>query len=683
MLEKFILKNLKQLIDKVSDLIQIIPYYYDYKGEKKETEFETKIDIISSIGIEINEKSIKYWIEYLENNSWYNLTEPVYVSESPPQIFIYHEFPYAKTISIEISPYEYLGFQGDRINLIIDLSESKTVETKKLGDKTYLKNLISLPELTIGYYKIRISLKERQSESLLIVVPKKSFNLSIKKTWGLHLNLWSLRGKNIEGDFSLLKEVAEYVKNLGGFISLNPLHFNDPEDIYGISPYSAITRQFKTPMYTSEVEIKEKNVEFFEYKRIWHEKISKLREKFFSLHDESREIKTFKEFRNNLPAFLNDDLKYFAVFCFLREKLSKNWLSWEDKLKNFNKETIEIVYRENSKEVLFYEFLQWLVEVELETLKNYNLCFDLGFGSIKNSFDVWINREIYAFNVEHGAPPDDFNPKGQKWGFPPMIPFKLREKQYLPFIKVLKSNMKNSLLRIDHALGLFRSFWIPEGKSPENGAYIRYPWKELLGIICLESQLNKTAIIGEDLGTGEDWMREELINREISSWKVFYFEKDKSGYREQEQYPESALCSITTHDLPTLKGFWHCKDIELRKKFSIFDDTMFDQFCEERQKDKELILEILSKHGINYEEDMESLLISIIKFLSGTKAKYLLLYPEDLLLMEEQTNFPGTTLEYPNWQKKLPITVNDLLKSPIFKKIETILKEAGRLPENL
>lgn len=678
-----ILKNLNQLINKLSDLVQILPFYYNYKGEKIEIPSEIKAEILSSMGIEITEDSLNYWIEYFEQNAWKNLSKSVYVTGEHPQIFIYGEETLQNFLEIQITPYEELGCKGEKVVFTIDINQSNITESKIFNDKAYHKYVLSILQLPIGYYNLKFISNQRESNSFLIVTPAESFTLFPNKTWGFHLNLWSLRGRNIEGDFSHLREFAQYVYNLGGFVSINPLHFNDPQDPYGISPYSALSRQFKTPLYISDIPIEEKNKDFFEYREIWIEKLQKLKKKYYSLHDGSKEINEFQSFKNNLPKLLKDDLEYFAAFCFLREKLGKDWLSWGEKFKNPDKNTIDSIYRENSKEVSFYEYLQWLVEKELEGLKKYNLCLDLGFGSIKNSFDVWINRELYALSAENGAPPDDFNPKGQKWGFPPLVPFRLKEQGYIPFIKVLRANMKGNLLRIDHALGLFRAFWIPQGKSPSEGAYIRYPWKDLLQIICLESQLNKTALIGEDLGTAEEWMRHELIKRKISSWRVFYFEKDFSGFRDSSEYPEEALCSITTHDLPTFKGFWLGRDIELRREFAIFDDSLFNQARKERIKDKERILHLLAKYEKKEEgENLESLLLLIIKFLSETKSRYLLLYPEDILLMEEQTNLPGTTNEYPNWRRKIPLELCEFFELETLKKIEAILKESGRIQRN-
>ncbi len=666
MQENFTLKHLKQLICELSNLVGIIPFYYDCKGNRIEISFDTKTKIISAMGFSLEEESIKYWIEYFKNYPATDFIEPVYVIEEYGYIEIYLKKP--QRASIEIFPFEKLGQKGDAFHL--------QVEPIHISENKYR---IDIPPLSIGYYKLRIFLERAFGESILIMVPKECFLPYKNKTWGIHLNLWSLRGNSLEGNFSHLKEFARIINSLGGFISINPLHYNDPEDIYGISPYSALSREFKTPLYLSRGSVKEENEKFFDYLRIWKEKEKALRqdfEKFYIDYINGR-AKDFINYKNSLCPVIREDLKYFSVFCFLREKFGKDWQSWEPELQSPTKEFLNKIYCENEKKVLFYEYLQWLVESELNEIK-CPILLDLGFGSIKSSFDVWIQQELYALSAEYGAPPDDFNPKGQKWGFPPVIPFKLKKQGYLPFIKFLKANMKGQILRIDHALGLFRAFWIPEGSAPYEGAYVQYPWKDLLGIIVLESQLNKVAVIGEDLGTAEEWMRQELIKRKINSWKVFYFEKENEKFKPSRAYPEESLCSITTHDLPTFKGYWNGKDIKMRKDFNIFDESAYNKALQEREKDKENIISLLKEEGYLSEEkneyEIEEILIALIKFLSATSSRYLLLYPEDLLLMDEQTNFPGTIAEYPNWRIKLSKSLDEIIESPIFKKIELSLR---------
>ena len=684
--ENSILKNLSELINHLSELTGICSYYYNFKGERIEIPLETKEKILSSMGFSIKEKDMLYWIEYFENYPWREVLEPVYVNTTS-EIFLYLSEKYKNSVYIEIMPFEELSTADHNRNLTLNIDNLNILESKDLNDSKYFKYSISIPELAPGYYKIKVFLKAHsEKESFLIVTPDYSFNSFNEKKWGLHLNLWSIRGNRKEGDFSLAEKIASFVNSLEGITSISPLHLNDPENKYGISPYSALSREFKTPLYLARYSVEERNKEFFDYKYVFETKLKAIRDDFENFYEQeflknNERAKRFILYKNSLCPAIQEDLKYFAVFCFLRQKLGKNWQNWDESLKKAEKESLNKIYIKNQKECLFFEYIQWLVDEEIKTLNKYRISTDLGFGSLKDSFDVWLNQDIYAINAEYGAPPDDFNPKGQKWGFPPVIPFKLKQNKYLPFIKILKSNMGNNLLRIDHALGLFRAFWIPDGDNPEKGAYVKHNWKDLLGIICLESLINKTGIIVEDLGTGELWMKEELIKRKMLSWKVFYFEKNGDIFNPSSIYPSDAICSITTHDLPTFKGYWYGKDIQLRKKFSIFDNSQADSAMKERHRNKELIIKLLEEEGTIKQktQEIEDIILGIIKFLSKTPCKLLLLYLEDLFLIEDQTNLPGTVDEYPNWQKKIPFEVDEIINAPVFKTIESILKETGRL----
>jgi len=666
------------LICKLSELLGILPYYYNYKGEKIDASLETCEEIIYSLGVDINEEALLYEIENLENSVFKKFLEPVYViQEKNEKIHIFHNGDLPLTGTLIITPYEELGSTGDKRTLNFSLDHSHIIERKLIENSIYSKLSLPLPNLTHGYYKISLILDERKFESIIIVHPSECYNTK-SRNWGIHMNIWSLRNNGYEGDFSHLRRICRYAKKKHGFVSIHPVHFNDPTDPFGISPYSALSRQFKTPLYLSIERVKEKNTDLFLYPKVWTKKMAKLKRRFQKRRKD--EFLKFKKYRESLSSIFREDLKKFAVFCFLREKMGKDWLTWKNDLKNADNCAIDKIYRENLEEVLFYEYLQWLIECDLSKLKKYPICFDLGFGSIKPSFDVWRHQEVYALGCECGAPPDDFNPQGQKWGFPPMIPHKLRKDGYIPLIKLLRANMKGSILRFDHALGIFRTFWIPSGKSPKEGVYVKYPWEEILGVICLESLLNKTELVGEDLGTAENWMRDELMKRKINSWRVFYFEKRDSQFKNIEEYPENALTSITTHDLPTLKGYWKGLDLELRKKFSLIDEDTYIKGFEERQRDKREILNLLANYGLKEKENLSDILISLINFLSRTKSKFFLIYPEDILLIEDQTNLPGTTTEHPNWQKKLPVRLKDFLKNPLLTKIINIFAETGRIP---
>ena len=199
---------------------------------------------------------------------------------------------------------------------------------------------------------------------------------------------------------------------------------------------------------------------------------------------------------------------------------------------------------------------------------------DLAIGAVAGGSDAWSNQGLIG-EADVGAPPDDFTPQGQNWGFPPLIPERLREHGYELFIEAIRKNMRyGGALRIDHALGMYRLFWIPSGMSPKEGAYLRQPAEDILRIIALESHRNRTIVIAEDLGTIDDDFREMLHSFQMLSYRLFYFERNypDPSFKSPEKYVSMALCAITTHDLPTIYGYWAGRDIEVKRQLDIYAD---------------------------------------------------------------------------------------------------------------
>jgi 4-alpha-glucanotransferase len=216
------------------------------------------------------------------------------------------------------------------------------------------------------------------------------------------------------------------------------------------------------------------------------------------------------------------------------------------------------------------------------------LYHDLAIGSVGGGSDAWNYRDVIASGADVGAPPDDFSPDGQKWGFPPAIPDKLKETGYELFIETIRKNMKHGgALRIDHALGMFRLFWIPCGMTPKEGAYVAYQSEDLLRIIALESIRNRTMVIAEDLGTIGDNVRESLKRLRMLSYRLFYFERNypDPSFLPPGGYPRMALCAVTTHDLPTIYGYWKGRDLKVRRQLGKYpDDTLWNKQVEERKR---------------------------------------------------------------------------------------------------
>ena len=204
----------------------------------------------------------------------------------------------------------------------------------------------------------------------------------------------------------------------------------------------------------------------------------------------------------------------------------------------------------------------------------FTLYEDLALGASPGGFDTWAHQELFARGPAIGAPPDAFNPQGQNWGLPPLIPERLRASGYQLFIDTLRANIPpGGMLRMDHVMGLFRLLWIPQGAEAARGAYVTYPARELLAILALESVRRRALIIGEDLGTVAPRIRRELGKSGVFSYRVFYFERDGNRhFLAPEAYPARAMATVTTHDLPTLTGFWQGHDLALKRTLKLYPE---------------------------------------------------------------------------------------------------------------
>jgi 4-alpha-glucanotransferase len=271
-----------------------------------------------------------------------------------------------------------------------------------------------------------------------------------------------------------------------------------------------------------------------------------------------------------------------------------------------------------------------------------------------------------------GSPPDDFSPNGQDWGFPPPNSERHREDGYRLFAESIRKNCRRGgALRIDHVMRLFRLYWIPDSSNATQGAYVRERGNDFLRILALESVRNRVVVIGEDLGTVEPEVREQLAGFGILGYRVFYFEKNGSGeLRSYEEYPRQALVSSTTHDLPTLAGFWIGADIQARREAGLVDEAAWRAQWEARAAEKQKVLDALLRLGLlpphlprdagAYPELTGELHNAIVGFLALTPSELLAINQEDLTKEQAQQNLPGSTWQYPNWGRKMRFTVEQL-----------------------
>jgi 4-alpha-glucanotransferase len=291
---------------------------------------------------------------------------------------------------------------------------------------------------------------------------------------------------------------------------------------------------------------------------------------------------------------------------------------------------------------------------------------------------------VLALQADCGAPPDAFAPEGQNWGLPPINPERLRASAYRPFVDLLRKNVQyGGGLRLDHVMALFRLFWIPRGLPPSAGAYVQYPAEDLLSILALESMRHQIVVVGEDLGTVPDSVRDRLARSRVLSYRVFYFERrDNGDWKRPHDYPAQAVAVVTTHDLPTLAGYWKAEDIHLRGRLGFYRDSAAQQQAlAERESDKARILATLRSEGLwsggetlsPVSEMTDELCRMIHTYLARTSSWIVLASLEDVIGEQQQANLPGTVETHPNWSRKLSVSLEDLRKDLRFRQLAAAL----------
>ncbi|HIF9393450.1 TPA: 4-alpha-glucanotransferase [Photobacterium damselae] len=580
--------------------------------------------------------------------------------------------------------------------------------------------VFALPnDLAWGYHKLTVSRKRRKSpyEMTLIVTPtacyKQTALLNNKKLWGTSVQLYSVRTQHNWGigDFGDLKQlVADIAKNGGDFVGLNPIHSLFPANPEGASPYSPSSRRWLNVIYIDVSSVCEfaqsdaaqqlvgshefqqrlaeaRQSNWVNYSEVACLKMAALRllfDTFVTRHLE-KNTERAKQFLNFVEQG-GESLLHQAAFDALHALLKSQddtmwgWPVFPEYYRHFDNQAVQTFIQENQHEVQLYMYLQWLADCQLAEVQELaeekgmvmGLYRDLAVGVCDSGAETWAQHGELCLDVSVGAPPDILGPLGQNWGLPPLNPEVLVERAYQPYIDLLRANMRHcGALRIDHVLGLLRLWWIPKGESAKAGAYMYYPVEDLLAILALESHRHQCTVIGEDLGTVPDEIIDKLATAGVHSYKVFFFETaEDGGYFSPRHYPDQSMAALCTHDMPTLRGFWHCDDLKMGSELGLYpDQDALNGLFDSRAESKQRILDSLDWHGYLSQNigrnaayvPMDSKLSEGMQLHLAAGASALLsLQLEDWLEMDKPVNIPGTVDEYPNWRRKLSTTLDDL-----------------------
>ncbi|HVT93203.1 MAG TPA: 4-alpha-glucanotransferase [Bryobacteraceae bacterium] len=592
-------------------------------------------------------------------------------------------------------------------------SHAQTLDLKDAPEENGRK-VLALPALPPGYHQLEFRSAGASASCRLIVAPDQAYAPERARMGGIAVSLYGLRSERNWGcgDFTDLEDFIDWAAaNGASFVSLNPLHAIANRAPYNTSPYLPNSSFFRNFIYLdveqlpefggaplarrilSSPQIQSEIAALRASENVEYERVARLKLRFLKVLFRAF-LKGPAAARAEFDVYLDRQgtlLRRFALHSALDEAIHRanpeiwNWREWPEGYRNPDSPEVEAFARQHRHSVLFYAWIQWRIEQQLARVQRralnagmaVGLYHDLALAVDRFGADLWANPSFYVDGCRVGAPPDAFSPKGQDWAFPPPNSERHRADGYRMFAESVRRNMMHGgALRIDHVMRFFRLYWIPDGMSASEGTYVRDRYEDLVRILALESVRNRSVIVGEDLGTVPDIARGTLARFGILSYRLFYFEKDYQGnppgrFRLPAEYPESALVSVSTHDLPTLAGFWLNRDIEARRAAGILpDESAYQAALAERLAEKQKMIDLL--HGLNLlpawfprdaagaREFTGDLHRAIVEFLSGTPSKLFVLNQEDIFKDTDQQNLPGTTAEYPNWRHKMKFALGEL-----------------------
>ena len=614
--------------------------------------------------------------------------------------------------------------KGEEFSGKLRFDKIAPVSEKTIDHILYCRYRITLPKVAEGYHLFKASIKNNiTSETVmdtedcqLIVAPKYCYgpkDVADYKMWGFAAQVYSLTSNNNWGigDFTDLDNLVIKAAEQGAStIGLNPLHPLFPGNTAHRSPYSPTSRTFLNTIYIDVTAIEyfseckkamtiynsdgfqqrllaAKQSKLIDYQltaNLKYEILELLYAHFVEEHLQkaTKQCKSFNAFRK----CFGEELKNLATFDALYEHFRSlnseayGWMNWPEEYQDPKSSAVKNFQNNHALRISYFEYIQWIADQQLGNVANHakeknmpvGLYLDLAVGCDGGGADVWCNRSVYVTGGSVGAPPDATNFLGQDWGLTPINPIELTKQGYQPLVQALRSNMRHAgALRIDHVLGYMRQYWVAPGVGSEEGIYISFPFEEMLRIIALESQRAKCIVIGEDLGTTPEGFGEIMAAAGLLSYKLLSFERWESGlFKRPELYPEQSMVTVSTHDLPTLRGWWTGRDLEWRQNLSLYpNEEMGIEDRTNRIGDRTMLVDALKDMQLLDDESVPSstpaqmndaLAMAVQRYLAKAPSRIQLIPLEDALDILEQVNIPGTIDEHPNWLQKLPYSMDDI-----------------------
>jgi len=670
--------------------------YQDWSGRRVNVPENTLIAVLGALGVvATSELERTAALTAHERAHWSRAVPPTIVGRAGAQtqfwVHVTHGQPAEVWLQLEDGTVRAGIRQVDNFTPPFDL------DGRLVGEASFV-----LPDdLPLGYHRVHLRSGAQEGSAALIVTPGwlgLPERLGSRRTWGLAAQLYSVRSRQSwgVGDLTDLTDLAVWSASLhgAGYVLVNPLHAAAPTAPMEPSPYLPTSRRFVNPLYLrveaipefadlrkrsrvrrlrDDVQKHAATLDAIDRDSAWAAKRAALKLVHSVPRSAGREL-AYQAFCAREGAALDD----FAAWCALAEKHGGDWHQWPEKVRHPAADGVAEFVAKHSAAVDFHRWLQWQLDEQLAAAQSQavsagmplGIMHDLAVGVHPDGADSWALQDVLALGVSAGAPPDEFNQLGQDWSQPPWRPDRLEEQEYQPFRALIRTVLRHAGgVRIDHIIGLFRLWWIPQGEAPTQGTYVRYDHEAMIGIVALEAYRAAALVVGEDLGTVEPWVRDYLRGRGVLGTSILWFELDRDGAGgplPAERWREYCLSSVTTHDLPPTAGYLAGEHVRLRDSLGLLTRPVDEELAAAKAERAAWIAELrrvglLAKHA-----DLEQTVLALYQYLGRTPSRLLGLALTDAVGDRRTQNQPGTTDEYPNWRVPLsgpdgqPLTLEDV-----------------------
>jgi 4-alpha-glucanotransferase len=713
-------------LDRLARALGVEPFYCDIWGGKRETSPQTAAALAAAMGFPAaDDAEAAAALAALTAREWSRLIPPVVTATEGEPLRISLHLPQGTggeamwtlwledgTDRYESGPVSFLPLTG-----VADVNGAPYVR----------RELVLEYAIPAGYHRLSVGVDPlgRVEEAAVIIAPSRCLTPDEvlgagARVWGLATQVYSLRsdGDWGMGDFSDLGRCAEIAAAEGAdVLGLSPLHALFPADPGHCSPYSPSNRAFLNILYLDVAAVPEyatcapaqklvaqpeflrrlaaaRDGDQVNYVAVAALKLPVSAALYAAFTNKAASNPRTKAYRA-FCAEMGEELRRHALFDALHEHFFAggqgpwSWRDWPEAYRDAGSKEVAAFAEANAGRVDFFQWLQFEADRQLGAAAEraraagmrIGFYRDLAVGADSGGSAAWSDPGALVTGAAVGAPPDLLNLMGQNWGLTPLSPLGLRERAYAPFIAALRANMRHAgALRIDHVMGLMHMFWLPDGGQTP-GAYVAYPFDDILRIVALESRRNNCLVIGEDLGTVPEDFRPRMEQAGVLSYRVLYFERDRGtgDFLPPPAYPAAALATVTTHDLAPLRGFWAERDLQWRRDLGLYPSPeMAGADVWERGVDRWRLLRALEAAGVRpagYLDNEGSqswtpeLTAAVHAFLAAAPAALLMAALEDATDETEQPNLPGTVDQHPNWRRRATVKLEKLTDHPGMRRL--------------